>query len=96
MDKEYIKITEICKWYKVERTFIRSLHEHGLVQIVEVDQEEVLTPEQIADVEKMIRMHYDLEINIEGIDVVYNLLNQVTDLQVEVHRLRNRLKKYED
>lgn len=96
MDKGYIRITEICKWYKIERTFIQSLHEHGLVQIIEIEQEEVLTPEQIADVEKMIRMHYDLEINIEGIDVVYNLLNQVSDLQGEVRTLRNRLKKYED
>lgn len=96
MDKGFIRITEFCKWYKIERTFIRSLHEHGLVEIVEIDQEEVLTPEQIADVEKMIRLHYDLKINIEGIDAVYNLLNQVSDLQGEVRSLRSRLKKYED
>jgi hypothetical protein len=29
---------------------------------------------QIKDIEKMIRMHYELDINLEGMDAVYNLL----------------------
>lgn len=96
MNRQYITITELCNWHRIERKFIHSLHEVGLVHIVEVENEEVLTQQELADVEKMIRMHYELQINVEGIDAVYNLLNQVTDLKREVRILQNRLKKYED
>lgn len=96
MNRQYITITELCKWHRIERQFIHSLNEVGLVQIMEVENEEVLTYHELAEVEKMIRMHYELEINVEGIDVVYNLLNQVNDLKHKVHVLQSRLKKYED
>lgn len=96
MNRQYITVTELCKWHRIERQFIHSLHEVGLVQIIEVENEEALTHQELAEVEKMIRMHYELEINVEGIDVVYNLLNQIDDLKQEVLGLQNRLKKYED
>jgi hypothetical protein len=44
----------------------------------------------------MMRLHYDLEINLEGIDAIYNLLKQVEDLQNQVVTLRNKLNIYEN
>lgn len=43
-----------------------------------------------------MRLHYDLEINIEGIDAIYNLLEQVNSLRKEITTLNNRLRLYED
>lgn len=94
--KEYITITEICSCYEVDDSFIRTLNEYGLVQIVTIEEKPVLPQEQVRDVEKMIRMHYDLNINIEGIDAISNLLHRVADLQDEVRILQNRLRRYED
>ena len=45
-------------------------------------------------VEKMIRLHYDLNINLEGVDVIYNLLNQVNSLKKEITDLQNKLLFY--
>ena len=44
----------------------------------------------------MIRIHHELNINIEGIDVVFNLLHKVDDLQSEIDAVRNRLRLYEN
>lgn len=96
MDEKYISITEICSWHQIEEHFIYSLNEVGLVEIIKLEDQEVLTAEQIRELEKMIRMHYELDINVEGIDAVYNLLNQVNRLQDEVRLLKNKLRKYED
>lgn len=41
--------------------------------------------------EKYIHLHYDLDINLEGLDAVAHLLNQIQVLQVEVRQLRNEL-----
>ena len=49
---------------------------------------------QINTIEKLIRLHYDLDINFEGLDVIFNLLNQIDSLQQEIKRLNNKLTFY--
>jgi hypothetical protein len=44
----------------------------------------------------MISFHYELNINLEGIDAISNLLNQIDDLQDELDRTKNRLRFYEE
>ena len=40
-------------------------------------------------------MHQELDVNIEGIDVVFNLLQKIDTLQKELTALKNRLNLYE-
>jgi hypothetical protein len=46
--------------------------------------------------EKIVRLYYDLDINIEGIDAVINLLQRMEDMQHEIVLLKNRLRLYEE
>jgi hypothetical protein len=43
----------------------------------------------------MIRIHKELDINTEGIDVVFNLLQKIDTLQNELISTKNRLRLYE-
>ena len=43
----------------------------------------------------MIRLHYELGINLEGIDVIYNLLKQIDHLQSELEIAKNKLNFYD-
>ena len=45
------------------------------MEIITFEEEEVIPEEQVKDFEKMLRLHYDLDINLEGIDAIYNLLH---------------------
>lgn len=94
--KEYIPITEFCQAHHVEYAFIHSLNEHGLLEIIIIEEDEYVTKEQLRDLEKIMRLYYDLEINLPGIDAINHLLGKVSELQHEVRILRNRLKLYED
>lgn len=94
--KDYISIREFCQSHHVEYAFINSLSEHGLLEVVLIEEHEYINKEKLRDLEKMMRLHYELEINMPGIDAINNLLGKVSELQHEVRILRNRLKLYED
>ena len=93
---EYILISEFCNCHKIEVNFVRSLREHGLLETVVMREQEFIPREQVRDLERMMRLHYELQINLEGIDAINNLLERVSSLQNEVRVLQNRLRRYEE
>lgn len=94
--EELIRIDELCVYYKVEHTFFTHLSEAGLIEITIIENTKYIHPNLMCDVEKMMRLHNDLELNIEGIDVVFHLLQKIDDLNAELKAAKNRLGLYED
>lgn len=94
--QEFISINQLCSTYQVEVSFFNELNEVGLIKITTIEEVPYLHQALLSDIEKMIRMHHELAINIEGIDVVCNLLQKVADLQNELIATQNRLRLYED
>ena len=92
----FIPLQQLCSLYKTEFSFFDNLIEVGLIDIKIIEQAECVHQDKINDIEKMIRIHHELEINIEGIDVVFNLLQKVDDLQNELISIKNRLQLYEN
>ena len=93
---ELISIQTFCTNYNVPDTFINALQEYELIEIVVSDNVNYIKTTQINEVEKMIRLHFELNINLEGLDAIYNLLQRVESLQNEVTTLNNKLRMYED
>lgn len=87
-----ISIREFCRNYGVEHTFILELREFGLI---EIEEEEFLHRKLLPKVEKIIRFQNDLNINLEGIDVIFDLLEKVHERDKQIRKLQNRLKIYE-
>jgi hypothetical protein len=92
---QFISIQQFCSHYNVPISFIDALQEYELVEITITESENYIKTNQLNDVEKIMRLHYDLDINLEGIDAIYNLLKQVEDLQNEIMKLRNKLNFYQ-
>lgn len=96
MEKQnYILIETLCIQYKVEISFIKELDNVGLIEIEQSDNNEFIHEERIGDLEKMIRLHHELNVNIEGIDIVFNLLQKEIQLREQIKELQNRLDFYE-
>lgn len=93
--EKLIPIDELCTHYKIEISFFTNLNEFGLISLRSVEKSLFIHQDQINEVEKMIRMHQELNINFEGIDAVCNLLERINDLQLELTDIKNRLKLYE-
>ena len=93
--KNLIQIKQFCLYHEIENTFITELNNYGLVEIIIQEEDEYLQPEQLPAIEKMIRMHYDLKINLEGIDAIYHLLNKIETLQQNLTITQNKLRLFE-
>jgi hypothetical protein len=94
-DEDLILTVEFCRHYQVEPSFVQSLGEYGLIELREVDDQEYIHKDALHELEKFIHLHYDLNINIEGLDAIEHLLQRVKDMQHELTMLRNRLRSYE-
>lgn len=90
-----IKIEILCLHYAVEDTFFQQLDEIGLIEILQVENTSCVNEQQIAVVDKMVRLHRDLEINPPGLDVVFNLLKKIELLEQRLLATQNKLSIYE-
>ncbi|MBK6338750.1 MAG: hypothetical protein IPN93_15995 [Bacteroidetes bacterium] len=43
----------------------------------------------------MIRIHYELNINLEGIDAIFHLLNRIENLELELLTVKNKLQAFD-
>ena len=96
MTKQQFISTEIlCVQYNIEFSFLDALTKIGLITIEVIEQHHYIHQAHIGDLEKMIRLHNELNVNPEGIDVVFNLLEKEMELRKELDALKNRLRLYE-
>ncbi len=51
---------------------------------------------QLPQLEKMVRLYYEMDINMEGIETINHLLNRMNEMQQEIVKLQNRLGVYEE
>jgi signal transduction histidine kinase len=91
-----ILIEQFCTNHNIEFSFIDSLKQFGLVEIIIIDEQKYLPHDQLSDVERMMRLHYELDINMEGIDAISNLLKQINDLKRQLVASQNSLRRFEE
>lgn len=90
-----ISLEEFCVSHDIEISFITSLKDSGLIEITTVDETAFIEADRLQQLEKFVRLYYDLDINLEGIETVSYLLQRINSLQNEIVTLRNRLRIYE-
>lgn len=91
-----ILVNELCKHYQVKRSFFFDLNELDLIEILTLEDKSFIREDTVAIVDKIIRMQNDLNLDLESIDMVFNLLEQINQLQAELNMVKNRLRLYED
>ncbi|MEN8125925.1 MAG: chaperone modulator CbpM [Bacteroidota bacterium] len=93
--RNLIPIQQFCERYEIEFSFINSLDEYGLIEITYIEKDPFIKLEKIHEVEKMIRLHDELGVNLEGIDIINNLMQKIEALQNEINSIQNQLRIYE-
>ena len=94
-NEHLVSADRFCTQHNVELAFISLLHQNGLIEITTVEQNQFIREECLPELERMIRLHYDLDINLEGIEAITHLLHRVENLQEELKGLKRRLRLYE-
>jgi hypothetical protein len=82
--------------HNIDISFLHALKESGLTELILLEESLYVHTSQIGHLEKMIRLHFELDINLEGLEVVGHLLEKVDALSEENRSLRNRLSRFEE
>lgn len=93
--RELILIKVFCHYHGIEVIFFSKLQDYGLIEILSVENNDYFLLKELAKIEKIIKLHFELEINLEGIDVIIQLLNQIDDYKNQIRSNQNRLDFFE-
>ncbi len=93
--EDLVSIPEFCGYHHLEMTFVQTLEQRGLIEIVTLEQVQYVQSGQLARLEKFVRLHQELAIHADDLDVVSDLLERLDELQNQVTQLQNRLAFYE-
>ncbi|RYY17919.1 MAG: MerR family transcriptional regulator [Chitinophagaceae bacterium] len=86
---------DFCSCHQIEVSFIRTLSESGLIETTEIQQQVYLSRDELEKLERIVQLHYNMDINLEGVEAIDHLLGQIRRLQDEVTALKNKLRFYE-
>ena len=92
---KFIAVDEFCVSHGITTQFMVQLHEFGLIEIFQKKNVHYFSNEELPKAEKIIRLYSDLDINLEGIEVIHDLLERIDRMQGEIRSLKNKLRIYE-
>lgn len=90
-----ISVSDFCVFHNVEYTFVDYLADAGLVKVTSVNQTSCIPVDEIQKLERLVRLHNELDINEPGVATINNLLQKLEDMQQEMSYLRSKLRLYE-
>lgn len=92
--KNLILVESLCIHYEVELSFFRSLDDVGIIELTVIDDAPFVAKEKLTDLEKVIRLHRDLDLDVEAIEIILDLLQKVNALEAELKVKDHKLKVY--
>lgn len=93
---KFISIKSICEIHKVEEAFVYTLYEYDILELKRDREEMLLHVDALPLLEKMVRLHKELNINPEGLQAVHLLLQRVQGLQEELLVIKRRLDAFDE
>jgi len=90
-----ISVQQFCIHYDVSPSFMDALSTFELVEFLIEENDKYIRIDDINRVERLMRMHFELDVNFEGLDVISNLIDKINTQEKELIELRNRLGFYE-
>ena len=97
---ERISREELVQIYNIEITFFDELVDSGLLNIETENEIRYLMYEDLPTFERFANWHYDLEINLPGLEVINSMLQKMKNLNQINRELMQKLsainEKYED
>ena len=88
--EQLIPVDIVCTHHKIDYTFIDSLGSAGLIELNIIEGKPFVHPSQLIDLERFICFHYELDINVEGIEAIAGLLERMKKLQEELQTLKQK------
>ena len=79
-----ISVIQFSKYHQIEPQFVIDLYKNDLVVLHERNQEYFIEENDLKLIERFIEFHYNLVVNLEGLEVIHHLLKQIETLQKQL------------
>ena len=79
--KDRISREDIVRLYNIEITFFDDLESSGLIETEVIDNTTYLHYDQLSAFERFPNWHYDLDVNMAGLEIIHRLLQQIEELK---------------
>ena len=79
--KDRISREDIVRLYNIEITFFDDLESSGLIETEVIDKTTYLHYDQLSAFERFTNWHYDLDVNMAGLEIIHRLLQQIEELK---------------
>ncbi len=66
--ENFIPLTQLCTHYHLEVSFFHNLQDYGLIEVHRFEEDLFVHQDHVEGLEKIVRLHQELNINLEGID----------------------------
>ena len=94
--KRQITIEEFADFHQVTTELIQEFADFGLISVLKVEQQYCIDTGNIERCERAIRIHKDLGVNMEGIEIILDMREKHAEMQRELKWLRHQLEKHEN
>ena len=94
-EETLILVSECCLSLGIDNSFVLTLEERGLIRTISRESTLYIDLAELDRLEKITRLHNELEINMPGIEVVLDLTERIENLQQAITDLENKLRMYE-
>ncbi len=79
---------EVCLKYKIPKELLIEMMEYGLFPSDRNREQSQLRPKDLRRMESAFRLHRDLEVNLPGVALALDLLDEIEELRKELEILR--------
>lgn len=92
---ERISIEEVIRLYKIDYSFLDQLIDSELLHPETENSVRYIIYEELQHLERFANWHYDLEVNLPGIEIIHKLLSQMEELRNENRKLLQNVSRFE-
>lgn len=96
METHLIHIEDFCSGHQIEVSFVTELYNFDIIELQIINNNQFIAVEELPKLEKMVRLHQDLHINIEGLEALHQLLERNLAMQNEIRLLRQKINRLTD
>ncbi len=94
--ENYITIKKLAQFHNINEALLLDLAQAGVLEIHIVNSEPCAAHNQLEKYERAIRLHRDLGVNKEGVEIIMEMRDKMEALQKELNELKRKLSKYDE
>ena len=82
--KKYITIKELAEFHELDEGYIMEFIHYGIIPAQEKKTILQVHLDDVEELERAIRLNKDLEVNMQGIEIICRLRNRLVELQKQL------------